>query len=316
MISIHICNPVRASAHCLSQISDLCFFAFFQSRCRECNRIFLCKALNNLIFSKIIIMFSKCYITLLQSVLIAGCPYIRFIGICIQNIVITEPQTVFFLILSDVTFYVHMLSKHQILRGIQFHIKRIRSRRCLIIGTGTCPTHIHIITAVIWSSIIHIYGSHRSFPCFTAVYSGTDDHCLSGYNRIPVLFINFTFHSVSTCTENCNKCRTVRTSVTWRHATVHCTAVIHRITVVTCHFGSVNFLYHTIYFTSNLCIPCCALKFINFRLFTLLTIFILLEIHFVSLDFNGIGQLIFGLCFFLLRFQRSYLFCQADLFIF
>ena len=28
------------------------------------------------------------------------------------------------------------------------------------------------------------------------------------------------------------------------------------------------------------------------------------------------GQLIFGLCFFLLRFQRSYLFCQADLFIF
>ena len=60
-------------------------------------------------------MFSESHISFFQSIFVIRCPDIWFIGICIQNIIIAEPQTIFFIILSHITLYIYMLSKHKIL---------------------------------------------------------------------------------------------------------------------------------------------------------------------------------------------------------
>ena len=207
-----------------------------------------------------------------------------------------------------------MLPKHQALRGLQFHIKRICSGGCL--GVAACIHHSPCVAAALGIGAFSVNTSHGSLPYLVFVHTGTDDHRFSFDNASYVHLINRSFDPVCSRTENGNKsiltAFSCHTSIRIAHILIH---IVHAA-VICCKLCGIDLLDHSVNRTSYFCISHCILELRNLRLLAFLTVFIFFEIHFICFDLNGIRELVvfFRLLFFF--FKSGDLFAQTGGFIF
>ena len=147
-------------------------------------------------------------------------------------------------------------------------------------------------------------------PDLILINSGTYNNCRAWNNRITILLIYLPLNTVSTCTENGNK-RIIRriTSGISSHA------VIQSISVVTSQLAGIDFLDDAIDFTSYFCIGGSGLQLINLCLLAHLVILVLLQVHLIGLNLNGVRKLVVLIGFLLLFLKSGYLRIEAECFI-
>ena len=147
-------------------------------------------------------------------------------------------------------------------------------------------------------------------PDLILINSGTHNNCRAWNNRITILLIYLTLNTVSTCTENGDK-RIIRrfTSVISSHA------VIQSISIIASQLTGINFLDDSVDFASYFCIGGSCLQLINLCLLAHLVIFVLLQIHLIRLNLNGIRKLAVLIGFLFLFLKSGNLLIKAEGFI-
>ena len=135
----------------------------------------------------------------LQFIVIRSSPYVGTAVAVSFNIVIIQPESFFLIFLADVDLQIYMLTQHQIIGIVQFHIERI------IRGTGRVAVGaVESGITIIARPLICLDLCDRPVPQPARFHSGIDEHGKSLADLKPVLFIYGCLDPVCTGLEQCD----------------------------------------------------------------------------------------------------------------